>query len=127
MTERLEVYKCMVCGNIVQVLHSGRGQLVCCGQPMVRQEERTADQGKEKHLPVVEKTDAGVSVKVGSVAHPMEERHFIEWIEVVVPDGVSRKSLDPGEAPEAVFAAEGDVLQVRAYCNVHGLWATKEA
>ena len=126
MTGRLEVYKCEICGNIVEVLHSGQGQLVCCGQPMTLLEEKTEDQGKEKHIPVMEKTDKGIKVKIGSVPHPMEEKHYIEWTEAVVQDGVTRKFLNPKEAPEAAFEIEGDILQVREYCNLHGLWSNKE-
>lgn len=125
MTGRLEVYRCEICGNIVEVLHTGRGQLVCCGQPMKLLEEKTEEQGMEKHLPVTEKTDGGIAVKVGSVPHPMEEKHFIEWTEVVTREGVARKFLKPGEAPEAAFPIEGEVVKVRAYCNVHGLWSTE--
>ena len=127
MTARLQVYKCEICGNIVEVLHSGKGQLVCCGQRMLLLEEKTEEQGREKHLPVTERTDQGVTVKVGDVPHPMEEKHYIEWVEVVTADGVARRFLNPGEAPEAAFGVEGDVLQVRAYCNIHGLWTQKEA
>jgi len=126
MTGRLEVYKCEICGNIVEVLHTGRGQLVCCGQPMKLLEEKTEEQGKEKHLPVMEKTDGGIIVKVGSIPHPMEEQHFIEWAEVMTKEGVARKFFKSGEAPEAAFSVQGDIVQVRAYCNVHGLWTTKK-
>jgi superoxide reductase len=81
MTEKLQIYKCEICGNIVEVLHTGKGQLVCCGQPMKLQVENTVDASKEKHVPVVEKIEEGIKVKVGSVPHPMEEKHYIEWIE----------------------------------------------
>jgi superoxide reductase len=121
MVKRFEVYKCGICGNIVEVLHVGGGKLVCCGKPMEMMVEKSADQGKEKHVPVVERTDEGVKVKVGSVAHPMEEKHFIEWIEVLTEDGVMRKFLEPGEAPEAEFAVK-DVKMAREYCTIHGLW-----
>ncbi len=127
MTEKLQVYKCEICGNIVEVLHEGAGELVCCGQPMNLMEEKTAeDEGKEKHVPVLEKTDQEVKVKVGSIPHPMEEKHFIEWIEVVTKDGVARKFLKPGESPEADFKVEGEILRIREYCNVHGLWIKRE-
>ncbi|UCE73968.1 MAG: desulfoferrodoxin [Methanomassiliicoccales archaeon] len=122
MTKRLEVYKCEICGNIVEVLHTGGGTLVCCGQPMKLFEEKTADAAQEKHVPVVEKTESGTSVKVGSVPHPMEDAHYIEWIEIVTDSGVVRKFLKPGEAPEAVFEFAGDISFAREYCNVHGLW-----
>ncbi|MBN2038736.1 MAG: desulfoferrodoxin [Spirochaetes bacterium] len=124
MTKRDQVYKCEICGNIVEVVHASDGQLVCCGKPMMLFEENTVDAAKEKHVPVVEKTADGVKVKVGSVAHPMEEKHFIEWIEIIHPDGkVDRKFLKPGESPEAEFCAEVESgAIVREYCNVHGLW-----
>ena len=124
MAERLEVYKCELCENIVEVLHGGGGQLVCCGQPMTLLEEKTEDQGREKHVPVTEKTGKGIIVKVGSVPHPMEEKHYIEWVEVIGQDGVARKFLNPGETPEAAFEIDGDILQVREYCNLHGLWTS---
>jgi len=124
MTKRLEVYKCNICGNIVTVLHAKGGRLVCCGQPMRLQEEKTKDQGMEKHVPVVEKTDDGVKVTVGSVLHPMEDNHFIEWIEVITVSGVLRKFLKPGDAPHAVFETTEEIVQVREYCSIHGLWAS---
>ena len=122
MAERLEVYKCELCGNMVEVLHGGAGELVCCGESMVLLVENTVDAAKEKHVPVVEKTEAGVKVKVGDVAHPMEEKHYIEWIEIIVDGRVHRRFLNPGEAPEAVFQIEGDNVVAREYCNLHGLW-----
>jgi len=122
MTKRLQIYKCGVCGNIVEVLHEGAGQLVCCGQPMKLFEENTVDAAKEKHVPVVEKIDGGFKVKVGSVTHPMEEKHYIEWIEIIA-DGKSYKQfLKPGEAPEAVFMIDAAEIIAREYCNLHGLW-----
>ena len=119
--EKLQVYKCEVCGNIVEVIHGGRGTLVCCGKPMVLFTENTVDASQEKHVPVVERADGGVKVKVGSVPHPMEEKHYIEWIEVLVGDEADRHFLKPGEAPEADFCTSGEVV-ARAYCNLHGLW-----
>jgi superoxide reductase len=122
MTQEKQIYKCNICGNIVEVLHSGVGQLVCCGQPMELLEEKIDDVGKEKHLPVVEKTGKGVRVKIGSIPHPMEEKHYIEWIEIIA-DGVSyRKFLKPGAKPEAEFEIEAENIKAREYCNVHGLW-----
>ena len=122
MTTRLEVYKCEVCGNIVEVLHEGKGELVCCGQPMKLYKENTVDAAKEKHVPVIEKTDKGFKVKVGSVTHPMEEKHYIEWIELIA-DGVAyRKFLKPGDAPEAEFCLDAAQVTAREYCNLHGLW-----
>ena len=122
MTQKNEVYKCPLCGNIVQVLHTGAGELVCCGQPMELLTENTVDAAQEKHIPVVEKTDTGYKVTVGSVAHPMEEKHWIEWIELVTDSAVYRVDLQPGDAPEAVFCTEADAVTARAYCNLHGLW-----
>jgi len=102
MTKRLQIYKCEVCGNIVEVLHEGKGELVCCGQPMKLYEENTVDAAKEKHVPVIEKIEGGFKVEVGSVTHPMEEKHYIEWIEVIVDGKAYRQFLKPGEIPEAV-------------------------
>ena len=121
MTKKLEVYKCNVCGNIVEVLHEGVGQLVCCGKPMELLKEKTEDQGLEKHVPVVEKTETGVKVKVGSVPHPMEDKHYIEWVEVIDGGKVHRKFLNPGDQPEAEFEVKGEAV-AREYCNLHGLW-----
>jgi superoxide reductase len=122
MAKKLEIYKCMVCGNIVEVLHGGDGELVCCGQPMENLAEKTADQGKEKHVPVIEKISGGYKVKVGSIPHPMEEKHYIEWIEILA-DGVAyRKFLNPGDAPEAIFNLKANTVTAREHCNVHGLW-----
>ncbi len=122
MAERLQVYKCEVCGNIIEVLHGGKGQLVCCGKPMVGMTENTVDAAKEKHVPVLEKIPGGVKVKVGSVAHPMEEKHYIEWIEVIADGKIYRQFLKPGEKPEATFNVEGSQIYAREYCNLHGLW-----
>lgn len=123
MTQINQVYRCEVCGNIVEVLHSGLGELVCCGQPMLLLTENTEDAAQEKHVPVVEKTETGVSVKIGSVAHPMEDSHYIEWIEVLTDSRILRKNLNPGDAPEAQFEVSDSVREVRAYCNLHGLWS----
>lgn len=122
MPQILEIYKCEKCGNIVEMVHEGDGQLVCCGEPMKRFEGKTEDQGKEKHVPVVEKSGSTITVKVGSVPHPMEEKHYIEWIEVIACPKVQRQFLKPGEKPKATFTVEGDKFTVREYCNVHGLW-----
>ncbi|MGQ9760100.1 MAG: desulfoferrodoxin [Candidatus Methanomethylicaceae archaeon] len=126
MTKKLEVYKCEVCGNIVMVLHEGVGQLVCCGKPMKLLEEKTVDVGKEKHVPVFEKTQRGVVVKVGSVPHPMEEKHYIEWVEVIKDDTTMITFLKPGMRPEATFEVVGEITRAREYCNIHGLWANKK-
>jgi superoxide reductase len=121
-TQRQEVYRCSKCGNIVEVLHAADGQLICCAQPMDLQEENTTDAAQEKHVPVIEKVDGGVKVTVGSVAHPMADDHYIEWIEVIADGRVCQKFLQPGDAPEAVFCCEAEELTARAYCNLHGHW-----
>ena len=122
MAERMEIYKCEACGNIVEVLHGGKGELVCCGQPMKLFKENTVDAAKEKHVPVVEKTADGVKVKVGEVAHPMEEKHHIEWIEIIADGSVYRQFLKPGDVPEATFNVTADQVTAREYCTLHGLW-----
>ena len=122
MTNKNEVYKCPLCGNIVEVLHTGAGELVCCGQPMDLMSENTVDAAKEKHVPVVEKVDNGYKVTVGSVPHPMEDKHWIEWIELLADGKVYRQNLAPGKAPEATFCVEASEVTGRAYCNLHGLW-----
>ncbi|NLA40519.1 MAG: desulfoferrodoxin [Smithella sp.] len=122
MANRNEVYKCNVCGNIVEILHAGVGKLVCCDQPMKLMTENTTDAAKEKHVPVAEKVAGGFKVTVGSVAHPMEEKHYIEWIEVIADGKIYRQYLAPGQAPEAVFPIEAISITAREYCNLHGLW-----
>ena len=125
MAELMGIYKCEVCGNIVEVVHSGGGELVCCGQPMNLLAENSVDAATEKHVPVIEKSDDVVKVKVGSVPHPMEEKHYIEWIELILDGQVWRQVLSPGDAPEATFcvcAAPDVAISARAYCNLHGLW-----
>jgi len=122
MANRLQVYKCEICGNIVEVFHGGAGKLVCCNKPMVLLDENTVDAAKEKHVPVVEKVDGGFKVKVGSVPHPMEEKHHIEWIELIAGDRVYRRHLNPGDTPEAEFKIEMDAVTAREYCNLHGHW-----
>ena len=122
MAERLQVYKCEACGNIVEVLHGGGGELVCCGDPMVLFVENTVDAAKEKHVPVVEKAEQGIKVKVGSVPHPMEEKHYIEWVEVIADGKVYREFLKPGDSPEAMFDLQDENVTAREYCSIHGLW-----
>jgi len=122
MAKKLEVYKCDVCGNIVEVLHAGQGTLVCCGQDMILQAENTVDAAKEKHVPVIAKIDGGYKVSVGSVPHPMEEKHYIEWIELIAGEKAYRQFLKPGGAPVATFKVEADQVNAREYCNLHGLW-----
>ena len=122
MTKLNQVYICEICGNIVEMLHTGDGELVCCGQNMVLQEEFTVDQGKEKHVPVIEKINGGVLVKVGSVEHPMIDTHYVEWIEILTDKKVYRKYLMPGDKPQAEFMLDEEVLYAREYCNIHRLW-----
>jgi superoxide reductase len=122
MAEKLEIYKCDICGNIVEVFQGGAGELVCCGEAMVLQTENTVDAAKEKHVPVIEKTATGFTVKVGSVPHPMEEKHFIQWIELIADNKVYRQTLKPGEKPEATFAISAGKVTAREYCNLHGQW-----
>ncbi len=122
MAEKLEIYKCETCGNIVEVLHGGAGELVCCGAPMKLFKEGTVDASREKHVPVIEKTADGYKVKVGAVAHPMEEKHWIEWIELIADGKVYRQFLAPGLAPEATFCIQAEKVTAREYCNIHGLW-----
>ena len=122
MAERYQVYKCEHCGNIVEVLHGGDGELVCCGEAMQLLTENTVDAAKEKHVPVIEKVDGGYKVSVGAVPHPMEEKHYIEWIELVADGTIYRKYLEPGAVPEAVFTVAASTVTAREYCNLHGLW-----
>ena len=122
MTEVKQIFKCNICGNIVEVLHAGVGQLVCCGQSMELLTEKTEDVGSEKHVPVIEKTEKGTSVKVGSVPHPMEQKHYIEWIEIIADGRLCRKFLKPGDKPEAEFEITAEKIEAREYCNIHGLW-----
>ncbi|MEI6516160.1 MAG: desulfoferrodoxin [bacterium] len=123
MTTRMEVYKCGMCGNMVEVVHGADGVMVCCGVEMVKLTENTVDASKEKHIPVVERLPNGVKVTVGSVLHPMEEKHFIEWIELIVGDEILRQYLKPGQPPVAFFeGVKGATVVAREYCNLHGLW-----
>ncbi len=124
MADRNEVYKCEACGNIVEVMHGGPGKLVCCGKDMKLFKENTVDAAKEKHVPVLEKTASGYKIKVGSVPHPMEEKHYIEWIELLADGKVLREYLKPGMPPEASFCLdlEPKSVSAREYCNLHGLW-----
>ena len=122
MAERLQVYRCDKCGNILEVIQGGPGELVCCGEPMVLLVENTVDAAKEKHVPVVEKVEGGFQVKVGSVPHPMEEKHFIQWIEIYAGNRVCRADLKPGDAPEIFFPTGAESVTAREYCNLHGHW-----
>lgn len=122
MAEKLGVYKCEICGNIVEVVHEGKGELVCCGKPMKYMKAGEIDAAQEKHVPVVERTVDGFKVSVGSVAHPMEEKHYIEWIEIIADGKAYREFLKPGDVPEAEFCIKADQVTAREYCNIHGLW-----
>jgi len=126
MTELNQICKCEICGNIVEVIHAGVGELVCCGLPMTLLKEKNKEEFQEKHIPIIKSNENGVEVIVGEVPHPMEEKHFIEWIEISTEEGHSKKFLKPGEEPNAFFPTKAKDIQSRAYCNVHGLWATKE-
>lgn len=122
MAAKLEIYKCMTCGNIVEVTHGGDGELVCCGEPMKKMAENTTDAAREKHVPVIDKIDGGYTVKIGSVAHPMTDEHYIEWIELLADGKAYRAFLKPGQAPEATFLINAVQVSAREYCNLHGLW-----
>ena len=122
MTNIYEIYKCQVCSNVVQMLRGGQGAMICCGKSMTLLEPNTVDAAKEKHVPVIEKIAGGYKVKVGSVAHPMEEKHYIEWIELIADERAYRQFLAPGQKPEAVFMIDVVSVSAREYCNVHGLW-----
>jgi superoxide reductase len=123
MAKQLEVYKCTLCGNIVEVIHAGAGDLVCCGQEMAQLTENTVDAAKEKHVPVIEVGSGFVTVTIGSVAHPMEEKHYIEWIELIADGKSYRQFLAPGEVATATFNVTATTLSARELCNLHGLWS----
>jgi len=122
MTSLLQIYKCEICGNIVELIHASQGELACCTKLMKLMVENTVDAAKEKHVPVIEKTATGVKVKVGAVPHPMEEKHYIEWIEIIADGRAYRKFLKPGEPAEAEFEISASSITAREYCNLHGLW-----
>jgi superoxide reductase len=122
MATKLDVYKCEHCGNMVELIHVGGGELVCCGDPMKVLVENSVDAAKEKHVPVIEQTADGYKVKVGSVPHPMEEKHYIEWVELIADGKAYRQFLNPGDVPEATFCVKAVKLTAREYCNLHGLW-----
>lgn len=124
MTQKFQIYKCEICGNIVEVLHEGAGTLVCCGKPMNLQKENFVDASKEKHVPVIEENNEGVAVKIGSVPHPMTPEHYIEWIEISTETGESKKFLNPekNKSAEAKFPVKKKISKSREYCNLHGLW-----
>jgi superoxide reductase len=124
VSEKNQIFRCNICGNIVETVNVGGAELVCCGQPMELLVAKTQDLGMEKHVPVVEKVENGILIKIGEVAHPMEQQHYIQWIEILLENGKScRKYLSPEDAPEAIFEVdESQLEEVREYCNVHGLW-----
>jgi superoxide reductase len=124
MAEKLGVYRCELCGNIAEVLHGSKPKMSCCGQDMTLLVPNSVDAAREKHVPVVEKIEGGYLVKVGSVAHPMEEKHYIEWIELNADGMVMRKFLKPGDTPEAKFLVDADTVTAREYCNLHGFWTS---
>lgn len=126
MTKLRELYRCNICGNVVEITHEGAPALVCCNQPMEKLEAKTEDAGEEKHVPVVEEIDDGIKVKVGTVKHPMEEKHYIKFIEVLTKEKVYRVELKPGQVPEANFCIpKSDLIEVREFCTIHGLWKNK--
>lgn len=122
MTILNEIYKCEVCGNTVEVVHQSGGTLVCCGKPMTKLAENSVEAAKEKHIPVTEKVQDGICVKVGEVEHPMLDNHYIEWIEVHTKNKIYRKYLKPGEKPQALFKVDEEIIAVKEYCSVHGVW-----
>lgn len=123
MAEVREIYKCEICGNIVEVLHGGEGALVCCGEEMKKMEEKTEDSSTEKHVPYIEKTDEGILIKIGeNEEHPMTEKHHIEWIQILADGRSYRKFLEPNDKPQALFKIDADKVSAREYCNIHGLW-----
>ena len=126
MAKRYEIYKCDLCGNIVLVMHGGKGELVCCGQPMNLMKEGSVDAALEKHVPVIEKLEEGYKVKVGDVAHPMEEKHYIEWIELQADGKSYIHFLNPTDVPEAIFCINAEKVVAREYCNLHGLWKAEK-
>jgi superoxide reductase len=125
VTELKQVYKCNICGNMVEMVHASAGTLVCCNQPMALQQENTTDAATEKHVPVIERVNGGYKVVVGAVVHPMTEAHYIEWIELIADGRVYRQHLTPADAPEAFFPVDAAKVIVREYCNLHGLWRSE--
>lgn len=122
MAQRLQLFKCEVCGHIVMVFNNGVGALTCCDQAMTRCAENTTDAAKEKHVPVIEKTTEGYRVNVGGVPHPMEEKHYIQWIELIAGDTMQCRFLEPGAPPSAEFKTDAKAVYAREYCNLHRYW-----
>ena len=119
----LDVYKCKLCENVVEVVNAGGGTLSCCGQDMMLMVENTVDAAKEKHVPVLEETPDGYTIKVGSVAHPMIPEHYIQWVELIMGAKVYREFLQPGQEPQASFKVDKkETPAAREFCNLHGLW-----
>jgi len=127
MAKKGKIYKCEICGNIVEVLEEGAGTLVCCGQNMTLLEEKTEDEGQEKHVPIIEINGNKAKVKVGSIPHPMEEAHYIQFIQLLIDENIYTMYLKPGQPPEVEFEIPELYTEIstRAYCNVHGLWKSK--
>ena len=125
MTKKREIYRCSICGNMIEVTNAGVGTLVCCEKPMVRLDGNEADASFEKHVPVVEKMSGGYRVRVGSLSHPMTEGHYIQWIELMTKKKVLRHELTPDDMAEATFLTDEEMVCARAYCNLHGLWIKK--
>ena len=125
MPKLLEVNKCNLCGNIVETIHAGGGELICCGQPMQLLTENTVDAAKEKHVPVIEIGQGTITVTIGGVAHPMEEKHYIEWIELIADGKAYRQFLNPGDAPTATFNITATTVTARELCNLHGVWSSQ--
>jgi len=125
MTNRNEIYRCTVCGNVIEVASPAAGTLSCCGQPMRLMRENTTDGAKEKHVPVVERISGGYRVRVGSAEHPMLSNHYIQWIELFDGDALMRRYLKPGDKPEATFRTDSDTVYAREYCNLHGNWRSE--
>ncbi|MEA3355267.1 MAG: desulfoferrodoxin [Patescibacteria group bacterium] len=126
MTKHNQVYKCNICGNIVEILETGAGELHCCNQAMVLMTEKTSDEGLEKHVPVIEKSGSKIKVTVSTTKHPMEKDHHIQWVELTTKDQVIRKTLKPDQTPIVEFDlnTNDSPIKARAYCNLHGLWSS---
>jgi len=125
MTKEKQIYRCAICGNIVEVVQPAGGTLSCCGQPMELLMENSKDAALEKHVPVIEKIDGGYKVSVGAVEHPMLAEHYIVWIELITENKIFRKYLKPGEKPVAIFKTDATEVYAREYCNLHGLWKSE--
>lgn len=120
-----EIYKCEVCGNIVGILTVGGGELICCQKPMLLQKENSIDTTTEKHIPIIERIDDKIIITVGEISHPMEDAHYIKWIEIIADKKVYRQNLKPSDKPKIEFYLSAKNITARAYCNLHGLWKSK--